>query len=57
MIGVIYRPDTERWSHYVEARAARQFDVLVHVDETGALEPLEPWAAIEEPAETYPSGL
>jgi len=57
MIGVIYRPETERWSHYVEARAGEQFDALVHVDETTALEPLERWAAVEEPAETYPSGL
>ncbi len=50
MIGVIYRPGTERWSHYVQARAAEQFDLLVHIDETTALEPLEPWAAVEEPA-------
>jgi erythromycin esterase-like protein len=57
MIGVIYRPESERLSHYVQARAARQFDLLVHIDETHALEPLEAWAAVEEPAETYPSGL
>lgn len=57
MIGVIYRPESERWSHYVEAHAAEQFDLLVHVDETTALEPLEPWSSTEEPAETYPSGL
>jgi erythromycin esterase-like protein len=57
MIGVIYRPETERLSHYVRARAARQFDVLVHIDETTALEPLERWSAVEGPAETYPSAL
>jgi erythromycin esterase-like protein len=57
MIGVIYRPEAERQSHYVQARAARQYDVLVHIDETRALEPLEAWSAVEEPAETYPSGL
>ncbi|MBW3608217.1 MAG: erythromycin esterase family protein [Actinobacteria bacterium] len=57
MIGVIYRPETERWSHYVYAHAAQQFDLLVHVDETTALEPLEPWSAHEQPAETYPTGL
>ena len=57
MIGVIYRPESERFSHYVHARAARQFDLLVHIDETRALEPLEAWSAVEEPAETYPSGL
>jgi len=57
MIGVIYRPETERLSHYVEANAAEQFDVLVHVDETTALPPLEPWAATEDPPELYPSGV
>ena len=58
MIGVLYRPETERRSHYVLACPAQQYDVLVHIDETTALEPLEPWpAAEEEPAGTYPSGL
>ncbi|HWC28055.1 MAG TPA: erythromycin esterase family protein, partial [Solirubrobacteraceae bacterium] len=57
MIGVIYRPETERWSHYVDAHVGEQFDVLVHVDETTALQPLEPWSSTEEPAETYPYGL
>jgi len=57
MIGVIYRPESERWSHYVSARPAAQFDLLAHVDETTALEPLERWSADEAPADTYPSGL
>jgi erythromycin esterase-like protein len=61
-IGVIYRPQTERLSHYFRARLPEQFDLVIHVDETTALEPLEPaseWAADrdEEPPETYPSGL
>ena len=58
-IGVIYRPDTERMSHYFYADAERQFDALVHVDRTTALQPLERSALWrhEEPAETYPSGL
>ncbi|WP_342114992.1 erythromycin esterase family protein [Pseudoduganella sp. OTU4001] len=58
-IGVIYRPDTERLSHYFHADAARQFDALIHVDRTTALTPLERSALWqhEEPAETYPSGL
>jgi erythromycin esterase-like protein/predicted phosphoribosyltransferase len=58
-IGVIYQPETERRSHYFHARAASQFDYLVHVDETRAVEPLERTAAwvAGEPAETYPSGL
>ncbi len=58
-IGVIYRPDTERHSHYFHADAARQFDALVHVDRSTALRPLERsalWRQDEVP-ETYPSGL
>ena len=35
-IGVVYRPETERISHYFHARLSDQFDVVVHVDETSA---------------------
>jgi len=55
-IGVIYRPETERASHYFHARIADQFDALIHIDRTSALEPLEAtseWEAGELP-ETYP---
>ncbi|HEY1327496.1 MAG TPA: erythromycin esterase family protein [Casimicrobiaceae bacterium] len=58
-IGVIYRPQTERWSHYFGARLPRQFDVYVHLDETQALRPLEissQWSE-GEPPETYPTAL
>src|SRR5205823_6104544 len=40
-IGVTYRPETERVSQYFQARLAEQFDAVVHLDETHALEPLE----------------
>ncbi len=58
-IGVIYVPRTERASHYFSARLPDQFDFVLHVDETTALEPLERSVGWEtgEPAETYPSGL
>ncbi len=55
-IGVIYRPETERASHYFRARLARQFDGVIHLDETQALEPLERtplWIAGEPPL-TFP---
>ena len=58
-IGVIYRPETERISHYFHARIAAQFDAVIHLDTTHALEPLErtsAWDAGELP-ETYPFGL
>ena len=38
-IGVIYRPESERWSHYSEAVLPKQFDGYVWMDETSALEP------------------
>ncbi|HKT80918.1 MAG TPA: erythromycin esterase family protein [Vicinamibacterales bacterium] len=57
-IGVIYRPDSERVSHYFRARLIDQFDAVLHVDESNALEPLERWARDEvDLPETYPSGF
>lgn len=58
-IGVIYRPETERQSHYFFSDIASQFDAVIHFDETRAVEPLEvtaTWEAGEAP-ETYPSAL
>jgi erythromycin esterase-like protein len=55
-IGVIYRPETERLSHYFEAVLGQQFDFVIHLDETRAVDPLErtsEWEAGELP-ETYP---
>ncbi|HEV7893290.1 MAG TPA: erythromycin esterase family protein [Pyrinomonadaceae bacterium] len=58
-IGVIYVPQTERQSHYFDARLSEQFDAVLHIDETRALEPLERHAVWEsgEPPETYPTGV
>ena len=58
-IGVIYRPDTERQSHYFSTRLAQQFDAVIHIDETSAVEPLDVgqvWIDGEAP-ETFPSGI
>lgn len=58
-IGVIYQPATERQSHYYHVRPGEQFDAIIHIDRTRALEPLEVtslWTAGETP-ETYPTGL
>lgn len=58
-IGVIYLPATERQSHYFHVRPADQFDAMIHIENTQALEPLEvtsQWIAGETP-ETYPTGL
>lgn len=58
-IGVIYRPDTERWSHYFGARPSAQFDAVVHVDRTHAVTPLDPSRLFQPSSaeETFPSGL
>jgi erythromycin esterase-like protein len=55
-IGVIYRPETERRSHYFHVDLPAQFDVVLHFDETRALEPLERGTGWDhgEPPETYP---
>lgn len=60
-IGVIYRPETERLSHYYDVQLPRQFDAMIHIDETSALRGLEPgehWErGVEEVPETFPSGM
>ncbi len=58
-IGVIYLPESELASHYFYASLPRQFDAVLHFDQTRAVEPLErtsEWG-IGEPAETFPSGI
>ncbi len=59
-IGVVYLPQSERVSHYFHARLADQFDAIIHLDQTSALQPLEitsePKEAGEVP-ETYPSAI
>jgi len=58
-IGVIYRPESERQSHYAYACLPRQFDAVLHFSTTHAVSPLdrrEPLPELEVP-ETYPSGM
>ena len=55
-IGVIYRPETERWSHYSQAILPMQFDGWVWFDESHAVTPL-PGEVREGEDETWPFGL
>ena len=58
-IGVIYKPETERLSHYFRAQLSQQFDGVLFFDETRAVEPLETtseWEQGQVP-ETFPSGM
>jgi hypothetical protein len=60
-IGVIYKSETERGSHYFYAALPAQFDAVIHIDHTTGLRPLEleltaGWTGPEVP-ETFPTGV
>jgi len=55
-IGVIYRPESERMSHYFEAVLPRQFDEYIWFDETKAVTPLKAHE-LEGMPDTYPFGM
>ncbi|WP_439154196.1 erythromycin esterase family protein [Yoonia sp.] len=55
-IGVIYRPETERWSHYSPASLSEQYDAFVWCDDTQAVTPSQVLAGRGED-ETFPFGL
>jgi hypothetical protein len=56
---VIYRPDTERQSHYFEAVMADQFDAMVWIEQTQPVTalPLPKSQALEPEDETFPFGV
>lgn len=58
-IGVIYKPETERASHYFQSRITEQFDAVLHLDQTRAVQPLDRHAAPtrREVPETFPAGV
>lgn len=58
-IGVVYTPEDERRAHYFETRIADQYDAVVHLDVTHAVEALDRESLLEEDElpETYPSTL
>ncbi len=56
-IGVIYRPESERSSHYMEASLAEQFDAFVWFDHTTPVHSLSANDPHDGLPETYPSGL
>lgn len=57
-IGVIYRPETERQSHYFHVNLGEQFDAIMHLDDTGPVEPIG-YIKTEgrDMAETFPTGI
>ena len=58
-IGVIYRPHTERTSHYFEAVLSEQFDAYLWFEDSRAVQPLKPPAAPSPSHEddTFPFGV
>jgi erythromycin esterase-like protein/predicted phosphoribosyltransferase len=59
-IGVIYKPETERFSHYFHAILPKQFDSVLHVDRTSAVQPIDAdpgFEAPDETPETWPFGV
>jgi len=59
-IGVVYVPQTERASHYFHAQINKQFDAIIHFDQTNAVAPLEKsteWEEGEDVPETFPFGV
>jgi protein-L-isoaspartate(D-aspartate) O-methyltransferase len=57
-IGVVYRPESERQSHYFNAVLPAQFDEYIWFDETRAVTPIEgPSVHVGDLPETYPFGV
>jgi len=53
-IGVIYRPETERLSHYFDTQLPSQFDVMIHMDSSRAVEPIDRIQPDTAEPETFP---
>lgn len=56
-IGVIYRPETERLSHYFLARLARQFDLYLWFEESRAVTPTQIQPGSTDEPDTFPFGV
>lgn len=56
-IGVVYRPDTERQSHYMYASLPKQFDAFLWFDRTTAVTPVGGTQHESDAADTFPFGL
>jgi erythromycin esterase-like protein len=58
-IGVIYRPESERTSHYFKAVLAEQFDAMVWIEQTQAVTaiPLPSSQSVEPEDDMFPFGV
>lgn len=56
-IGVVYRPEYERYGNYVPSVLPARYDAFIHIDKTRALHPLHINPNIQTVPETYPFGV
>ncbi|WP_328470356.1 erythromycin esterase family protein [Actinoplanes sp. NBC_00393] len=56
-IGVVYRPERERWSNYVPTVLGERYDAFLWFDGTRALRPLHTLRVDSREPETFPSGV
>jgi protein-L-isoaspartate(D-aspartate) O-methyltransferase len=57
-IGVIYRPETERLNHYMNAAISSQFDAFVWFDQTSPVTPLARREGVSDKVpDTFPFGI
>lgn len=56
-IGVVYRPQFERYGNYVPSVLPKRYDAFIYIDETEALHPLHITPDGHQMPETYPFGL
>ncbi|MEU8657942.1 erythromycin esterase family protein [Actinoplanes philippinensis] len=56
-IGVVYRPERERWANYVPTVLGERYDAFLWFAETRALRPLHTLRVNFREPETYPSGV
>jgi erythromycin esterase len=56
-IGVVYNPAYEKYGNYIETIMSARYDAFLFIDETHALHSLHMPRSIDEPPETYPTGL
>lgn len=56
-IGVVYRPQYERYGNYVPSIVAKRYDAFIFIDRTTALHPLHIQPKGNQMPETYPFGI
>lgn len=56
-IGVVYRPERERFGNYVPTVLPERYDAFIYLDQTHALHPVGGAGSADRPPETFPWAL